>query len=176
MKCVHHWLSIHLIIVMMSMYSMWKKVVNNWGWLICYKDNTCPSSQGHQPDRQAPPPRTCTVSNCYEGMQHTPHHWGGMQYAPWKTSNIFKMNLWYYSVLHTICWQYCTCEYLLRFSIKGIVSRDWEQIQWIPSDWSEECRVAGAYFSPVLKPFLCFNLKNACFGGFSFDSYSANDK
>ncbi len=52
--------------------------------------------------------------------------------------------------------------------IKGIVSRDWEQIQWIPSDWSEECRVAGAYFVPVLMPFSCFNLKNAWFGSFSF--------
>ncbi len=71
--------------------------------------------------RQAGPPRTCAVSYCYEGMQHTPHHSGGMQYAPGKTSNIYKMNLWYYSVLHTICWQYCTCEYLLRFSIKYVV-------------------------------------------------------
>jgi hypothetical protein len=64
----------------------------------------------------------------------------------------------------------------LSLYLKGIVSRDWEQIHWIPSDWSEECRVAGAYFFPFLKPFLCFNLKNAWFGGFSFDSYSANDK
>jgi hypothetical protein len=60
--------------------------------------------------------------------------------------------------------------------LKGIVSGDWEQIQWIPSDKSEECRVAGAYFFLILMSFSCFNLKNACFGGFSFDSYSANDK
>ncbi len=60
--------------------------------------------------------------------------------------------------------------------LKGIVSRDWEQIQWIPSDRSEECRVAGAYFFPILMSFSCLNSKNACFGGFSFDSYSANDK
>jgi hypothetical protein len=59
---------------------------------------------------------------------------------------------------------------------KGIVCQDWEQIQWIPSAKSEECRVAGAYFFPVLMPLSCFNSKNACFGGFSFDSYSANDK
>jgi hypothetical protein len=61
-------------------------------------------------------------------------------------------------------------------TFKGIVSRDGEQIQWIPSDRTEEYRVAGAYLFTVLMPFLCFNLKNACFGGFSFDSYSANDK
>jgi hypothetical protein len=41
---------------------------------------------------------------------------------------------------------------------------------------SEECRVAGEYFIPIFIPFSCFNSKNACFGGFSFDSYSANDK
>ncbi len=37
--------------------------------------------------------------------------------------------------------------------LKGIVSRDWEQIQWIPSGWSEECRVAGAYFFPFWSHF-----------------------
>ncbi len=41
---------------------------------------------------------------------------------------------------------------------------------------SEECRVVGAYFYSVLVPFSCFNWKKAWFGGFSFDSYSANDK
>jgi hypothetical protein len=40
----------------------------------------------------------------------------------------------------------------------------------------EEHRVAGAYFYSILMPFSCLNSKNACFGGFSFDSYSANDK
>ncbi len=64
----------------------------------------------------------------------------------------------------------------LRALLQGIVSRDSEQIQWIPNDRSEECRVTGAYFFPVVMPFSCFNSKNACFGGFSFDSYSANDK
>jgi hypothetical protein len=32
------------------------------------------------------------------------------------------------------------------------------------------------HFFPNLMPFSCFNSKNACFGSFSFDSYSANDK
>ncbi len=65
-------------------------------------------------------------------------------------------------------------SFLLLF--KGIVSQDWEKIQWIPSDRFEEWRVAGAYFFPDLMPFSCLNSKNACFGSFSFDSYSANDK
>jgi hypothetical protein len=56
------------------------------------------------------------------------------------------------------------------------VSGDWEWIQWIIIVRSEECRVAGAYLYSVLMPFSCFISKNACFGGFSFDSYSANDE
>ena len=60
--------------------------------------------------------------------------------------------------------------------IKGIVSRDWERLQWFPSVRSEECRVTGAYFYSILMPFWCFNSKKACFCGFSFDSYSANDE
>jgi hypothetical protein len=54
--------------------------------------------------------------------------------------------------------------------IKGIVSWVWEQLQWNPSDRSEEFRTAGAYFYSFLMPFSCFNSKKAIFGGFSFDS------
>jgi hypothetical protein len=50
---------------------------------------------------------------------------------------------------------------------KGIVSWDWEQIQWILSVRYDECRVAGAYF---------YSVKYTCLDGFSFDSYSVNDK
>jgi hypothetical protein len=59
---------------------------------------------------------------------------------------------------------------------KRIVSRVWEQLQWNPSDRSEEFRTAGAYFYSLLMPFLCFNSKKAYCGGFSFDSNSANDE
>jgi hypothetical protein len=55
--------------------------------------------------------------------------------------------------------------------LKGIVSRVGEQLQWIPSDRSEEFRIAGTYYYLLLMPFLCFDPKAACFGGFSFDSH-----
>jgi hypothetical protein len=60
--------------------------------------------------------------------------------------------------------------------LKGIVCRVWEQLQWHPSDRSEEFRIAGAYFYALFIPFSCFNSKKACCSGFSFDSYSANDE
>jgi hypothetical protein len=59
--------------------------------------------------------------------------------------------------------------------LKGIVSRFREQLQWNPSDRSEEFRTAGAYFYSLLMPFSCFSYKKAFCGGFSFDSHSAND-
>ncbi len=43
-------------------------------------------------------------------------------------------------------------------------------------DRSEEFNVAGAYFYSVLMSFLRFHSEKACFGGFSFDSQSANDE
>jgi hypothetical protein len=61
-------------------------------------------------------------------------------------------------------------------ALKGIVSRVWEQLQWHPSDKSEEFSIAGAYFYSLLITFSCFNSQNACCSGFSFDSYSANDE
>ncbi len=60
--------------------------------------------------------------------------------------------------------------------VKGIVSRVWEQLQWNPSDRSEEFRTAGAYFYSLLVPFSRLNSKKAFCAGFSFDSNSANDE
>jgi hypothetical protein len=60
--------------------------------------------------------------------------------------------------------------------IKEIESRVLEQLQWNPSDRSEEFRVAGAYFYSLFLPFSCFNSKKACRGSFSFDSHSTNDE
>jgi hypothetical protein len=65
---------------------------------------------------------------------------------------------------------------LIMFNgLKGIVSRVWGQLQWIPSDRSEEFRIAGAYIYSLLTLFSCFNSKKACFGGFLFDSHSVYD-
>ncbi len=60
--------------------------------------------------------------------------------------------------------------------LKGIVSRLWEQLQWNPSDRSEEFRTAEAYFYSLLMPFSCFTSKKAFCGSFSFDSNSAKDE
>jgi hypothetical protein len=48
-----------------------------------------------------------------------------------------------------------------------------ECLQLVPIDRSEEFGVAGAYY---WTSFLCFYVKKAWFGGFSFGSTSANDK
>jgi hypothetical protein len=45
--------------------------------------------------------------------------------------------------------------------LKGIVSQVREQLQWNPSDRSEEFRTAGAYFYSLLMPFSCFSSKKA---------------
>jgi hypothetical protein len=51
-------------------------------------------------------------------------------------------------------------QFSMMLTVKGIVSRDWEQMQWIPSDRSEECRVAGTYFFLFRwMPFSCINSK-----------------
>ncbi len=39
------------------------------------------------------------------------------------------------------------------------MSRVWEQLQWHPSDRSEEFRIAGAYFYSLLSPFYVLILK-----------------
>ncbi len=64
----------------------------------------------------------------------------------------------------------------LRFRVKGIVSQDGEWTQWILSVKSGKCKVAGAYFYSILMSFSSFHSKNVRFGGFSFDSYSADKK
>jgi hypothetical protein len=56
------------------------------------------------------------------------------------------------------------------------VSQVLEQLQWNPSDRSEEFRTAGAYFYSLFMPFSCFKSEKAFCGGFSFDSHSANDE
>ncbi len=62
--------------------------------------------------------------------------------------------------------------------LNGKVSQHWEQLLWIPSDRSEEFRVAdaGTYFYTVFIVLSCFNSKkNVWFGRFSFDSHPANE-
>ncbi len=60
--------------------------------------------------------------------------------------------------------------------LKGIVSWDWDWLEWIVNERSKELRIAGAYFYCFLMPFSCFNYQKASFVGFSFDSYSADDE
>ncbi len=61
--------------------------------------------------------------------------------------------------------------------IKGIVSWDWDWLEWIVNEISKELRIAGAYFYCFLMPFSCFNLKKkTSFVCFLFDSYSADDE
>ncbi len=42
--------------------------------------------------------------------------------------------------------------------LKGIVSWDWDWLEWIVNERSKGLRVAGAYFYCFLMPFSCFNL------------------
>ncbi len=97
--------------------------------------------------------------------------------------NTFKPSvLWYcmcylkktFLLILRILWKLVCCEIRSHFGlqsigrtgacrsmvwIKGIVSRVWEQLQWHPSDRSEEFRTAGAYFYSLFMPFSCFNSK-----------------
>jgi hypothetical protein len=57
--------------------------------------------------------------------------------------------------------------------LKGIVSRDWERLQGIIYDGSEEYKIVGAYFYLFLTSVSC---KKACFASFSFDSHSVSDE
>ncbi len=75
----------------------------------------------------------------------------------------------------SVLW-FSLCFYFLWINFKGILSRVREQLQWHPSDRSEEFRITEAYFYSLLIPFSCFNSKKACCSSFSFDSYSANDQ
>ncbi len=97
------------------------------------------------------------------------------RYRTRKDDNLATRPSWYGTVhLSTVTGTYCN---LLSSSIfKGIVSRVWEQLQWHPSDRSEEFRITGAYFYSLLIPFSCFNSKKTHYSGFSFDSYSANEE
>ncbi len=124
-------------------------------WLITQRVclNTALELNAVTSGKGAPPRGNPKLSNCLKNLLS----WGTYLRSSWFAVDSGR--------------QYCFWNL-----IKGIVSRDWEQIQWIPSVKSEKCRVAGAYFFPVLMPFSCFNSKNMCFVSFSFDSYSANDK
>ncbi len=77
-------------------------------------------------------------------------------------NSFYSLSYIHYSILFILLTQNFhrqNQKFHVQSVLKGIVSRDWEQIQWIPSDRFEECRVAGAYFFSVLKPFLCLILK-----------------
>ncbi len=42
-------------------------------------------------------------------------------------------------------------------TFKGIVSWDWDRLEWIVNERSKELRIAGAYLYCFLMPFSCFN-------------------
>ncbi len=82
-----------------------------------------------------------------------------------------------------LCWiskdaYFCMIQrhFFHSLPLKGIVSWDWDWLEWIVNERSKELRIAGAYFYCFLMPFSCFNLQKASFVGFSFDSYSADDE
>ena len=49
-------------------------------------------------------------------------------------------------------------QYMRMNNIKGIVSRDWGELQMIPVDSSEVFSIAGSYLYSFLTTFSCLNL------------------
>jgi hypothetical protein len=54
---------------------------------------------------------------------------------------------------------------------RGTVSRDWECLQLVPIDGSEEFGVGGAYLKRFSTSFSCFNSIKPWFGGFQMQQF-----